>query len=388
MAVRWRRYYSQCKPIACTGKRSKACPTDLPRRASGECKACGVWLVELFDESKNWLSLSFRDVKNKRDAERRLSLLIADRERGRLSLPKKKHIPVLSEYVKTYLDLQKGISENTLLMKQRGTALLVKYLGGYPLDKITPFLVEKFRLERREKDGVKDSSINIDVQVLSHLFSTAVSAGIIEKNPCKNVKKFKTAQYRDRILSGQEIALLFDKLTGKESIMVMVGLFTGMRLNEVLKLRWDNIDFVKHLITFTQSKTGKLVVMPFSNTTADALLRYRATFTGFCEDTPMFEEQEITHKVVSAYSSKLKALFRQLGITDFGFHGLRHTFASMQGDLGTGAVAIKELLGHADLTMTTRYAHTGLDIKKKATQVMEDHVLSILKESKSMAMQT
>lgn len=48
---------------------------------------------------------------------------------------------------------------------------------------------------------------------------------------------------------------------------------------------------------------------------------------------------------------------------DFGFHGLRHTFASLQGDLGTGAVAIK------------------------ATQVMEDHILSILKESKSMAKQ-
>lgn len=387
MAVRWRRYFKDCKPIQCSGKRSKGCPTNLPRKANGAFKTCGVWCIEFFDSNKEWQSLTFKDVHCKTDAEKRFMMFIADRERSRLNLPKSKRIPMLSAYIKTYLSLQKGVTENTRLMKERACLLLEKHLGCYALDKITPFIIEKFRIARKEKDGVKDSSINIDVQVLSHLFSTAVNSGLIEKNPCKNVKKFKMALSKDRILSGQEITLLLDRLEGKDRLMVQIGLFTGMRLNEVLKLQWGDISFVKHLITFTQSKTGKLLVIPFPNYLADALLRYRSNLSGFNDNSRLFEAQEITHKVVSAYSTRFTTLFRQSGVADFGFHGLRHSFASLQGDFGTGAVAIKELLGHSDLAMTTRYAHGDLSIKKKATQLMEDHVLSILKESKTTAMQ-
>ena len=61
---------------------------DRPRRLNGEYKKCGSWVVELFDESGMWKSIAFRDVRNKRDAEKRLALLIGDRERGSLRLPK------------------------------------------------------------------------------------------------------------------------------------------------------------------------------------------------------------------------------------------------------------------------------------------------------------
>lgn len=89
MAVRFRKYYKDCRDIACNGKRSKVCP-DLPKRANGEYKTCGAWCVEFFDDQRQWRSLSFKDVTNKTEAKERLALLIGDRESGQLNLPKKK----------------------------------------------------------------------------------------------------------------------------------------------------------------------------------------------------------------------------------------------------------------------------------------------------------
>ncbi|MBF8278365.1 MAG: xerD 1, partial [Candidatus Brocadiaceae bacterium] len=118
MAVRYRKYFNQCKPIQCTGRRSRQCP-ETPRRASGDYKTCGVWCVEFFDDSKQWQSLTFRDIRNKSDAEKRLTLFISDRERGQLKLPKKKAVPTLAKYAKEYLELHKGAKENTFVMKRR-----------------------------------------------------------------------------------------------------------------------------------------------------------------------------------------------------------------------------------------------------------------------------
>ncbi|OHB34270.1 MAG: hypothetical protein A2Y09_02715 [Planctomycetes bacterium GWA2_39_15] len=56
---------------------------------------------------------------------------------------------------------------------------MTRYPGDYPLDKITPFVIEKYRIDRKEKDKVKDSGINIDGAILSHIYTTAIKVGII-----------------------------------------------------------------------------------------------------------------------------------------------------------------------------------------------------------------
>lgn len=373
LGVRYRKYFSQCKPIECGGRKGKYCPNDRPKRSSGEYKTCGVWCLEFFDDNKQWQSLTFKDIRCKTEAGRRLAIFIGDRERGQLNLPKGKVITTLAEYSKIYLELSKAAKENTRLSKQRAVNSLVKHLGHYQLNKITPFLIEKYRIARKEADKVKESSINIDFNTLSHLFNIALTDGIIDKNPCKSVKRFKTVQTRDRVLSDAEIALLFDKLQGKDRLIFIVGLFTGMRLGEILGLKWNNIDSQKGLISFTQSKTGKLITIPLSTYIANMLNEYRQNCTG----EHLFENREITHAIVGRYSNRFSALFKQFGIDNFTFHNLRHCFSSLQAELGTGAIITKDILGHSNLNMTLRYSHTNLESKQKAIQGLTDRILSI-----------
>jgi integrase len=261
--------------------------------------------------------------------------------------------------------------------KRRSTKSLVEYLGGYNLDKITPFVVEKFRLERKEKDGVSDSTINDDVAILSHIFTTAIKAGIVDKNPCKNIRRLKVTQTKDRVLSQSEIALLLDKLQGKDRLMVLVGLFTGLRLGGVLGISWQDIDFTRKIIT-SSHKTGKLVSIPLSDYLEGELLRHKGNNSG----DRVFETREITNTVVVRYSDHFSTLFKSLGIHNFTFHNLRHTFSSLlQGELGIGAVVVQGMTGHSSLGMLQRYSHTQLDSKKKAIQALTNHVLGMSKKT-------
>ncbi len=379
MAVRFRKYFKQCKGkrqagdrygkvvggIDCEGRRGRHCPEGIPQ-------PCGKWLLEFFDDKGRWVSLSFKDIQNRKDAEKRLSLFIADKERGKLNLPKRKIIPTLSEYGQTYLDLCRNDKENTYTLKLCMVTTLTRHIGTYLIDKITPFIIEKYRMERREKDGVKDSSINIDVAILSHIFTTAIKAGIVEKNPCKDVRRLKVTQVKDRVLNQSEIAILMDRLKDKDRLMVLVGLFTGLRLGGVLSLSWNDIDFNNGIIS-SNHKTSKLVNIPMSGYLRDELEGYRRHSTG---DT-VFESREITRDVVIEYSKHFSALFKRLNIQGVTFHTLRHTFSSiLQGELGIGAVTVQGMTGHSSLSMLQKYSHTGLDNKRHAIEALTAHVLN------------
>src|SRR3990167_3183708 len=79
---------------------------------------------------------------------------------------------------------------------------------------------------------------------------------------------------------------------------------------------------------------GKLVSIPLSDYLEGELLRYK----GNNPDARVFETREITKDVVDKYSEHFSKLFKSLGIHNFTFHNLRHTFSSiLQGELGIGA---------------------------------------------------
>ena len=380
MAVRFRKYFPQCrgkrtkgdrydrvivKGVECEGKRSKHCPQGLPM-------PCGVWAIDFRHPDGRWVSKVYPEIRNRTEAEHFLSIIKTDILRNKFNLPGEGAIPTLKEYSRRYLELHRGAKENTLAMKQRGINALIAVLGDRSLNKITPFIIEKYRIERKEKDSVQDSSINIDISILSHIYNVAIKAGIIEKNPCKDVKPFKITQTRDRVLSQPEIALLLDKLQGKDRLMVLVGLFTGLRLGGVLGLSWYDIDFTKKIIS-SSHKTGKLVSIPVSDYLSKELLKWKENNSG----DMVFETRKITNTVVVYYSEHFSKLFKDLGIHNFTFHNLRHTFASLlQGELNVGAVVVQGMTGHSSLSMLQKYSHTGLDNKQKAIKSLTEYVLS------------
>ena len=382
MAIRWRKYHSQCKGkrnegdrygkvaekgINCEGKRGKHCPEGTP-------SSCGTWAIDYREIDGRWVSKVFPGI-SKTEAKERLEDIRSNIRRGLIGLPQARKILTLKEYAGKYLELSRNDKENTRAAKKRAVKVLTKYLGDYRLDKITSFIVEKFRIERQDKDGVKPSAINMDTAFLGHMFNTAIKQGLLDKNPCQNVKRLKVTQTKDRVLSQDEISLLLNKLEGKNRLMVLVGLSTGLRLGGILSLSWADMDLNKGLI-HSSHKTGKMVSIPISDYLIGELRKWKETNTG----NRLFVEGKITHKVVVKYSEHFSQLFKSMGIDNFTFHNLRHTFASiLQGELGIGAVVVQGMTGHSSLGMLQKYSHTGMDAKKTAINALSDHILNATK---------
>ncbi len=160
--------------------------------------------------------------------------------------------------------------------------------------------------------------------------------------------------------------------------MVLIGLFGGLRLGEMLRLKKGDIDFSKNLITLVQTKTGKLISVPISDFLAQELKEYKEN----CTDEYLFESGEINHSLVVKYSYHFTKLFKNLGIDCFTYHNLRHCFSTFQSDSGSDAFTTQSLLGHSSLAMTARYTHKQIEAKRNAIEGMTDYILVMSKKGK------
>jgi integrase len=125
---------------------------------------------------------------------------------------------------------------------------------------------------------------------------------------------------------------------------VEVALLTGMRRSELLGLKWEQIR--NGFIYLTETKGGKARQIPINDR-----LEGRRFY-------------EVKRSFVSAC--------RRAGIEDFRFHDLRHTFASRLVMKGASLKAVQELLGHADLKMTMRYAHLSHEHLRDSVNLLND----------------
>lgn len=372
MAARFRKYFQQCKPIQCTGRRSRQCP-EIPRRANGAYKACGAWVVELRDSSGMWVSRVFRDVTSKTVAKERLALLEADKQRGFLNLPARQIIPDVGTFCKDYLKQIAGITkENTYLSRVASVSAITKHLGTYKIDRLTAFLIEKFMADRI-KEGVLHTTINLNVCHLKEILNKAKQQGLIKANPCDGIARLKGVGKREkRALTPEEIQLLLNGLAGANRLMCIISLFSGLRLSDVLSLQWSSIDFNNSLISVVICKTGRLEVIPMPKNLHAELLEYKKC----AQAAYLFNEGKLNHAVRVRFSNHFKNLFSKIGIKNASFHLLRHTAATTLSQLGNDISLTSKLLGHSNIQTTAGfYIHHDLGIKRAAVDMLERHIL-------------
>lgn len=130
--------------------------------------------------------------------------------------------------------------------------------------------------------------------------------------------------------------------------VVLLAMNTGLRRGELLSLRWSDIDLSGRMLTVRaeQAKSGKQRHVPLNDEAHAVLVRWRSYGT---PQDRVFRVRDIK----TAY----KAVLDAADIDNFRFHDLRHHFASKLVRAGVDLNTVRELLGHADMTMTLRYAH-------------------------------
>ncbi len=252
-------------------------------------------------------------------------------------------------------------------------------LEKLPLSEISPFLLEKIKMDLLGQDYSKQTVKHILVLIRQAINKALVWNLWTGENPIKRVAiPDKLNNKRERFLSRQEADALLAEL-GRVSPqlkdMALLSLHTGMRAGEIFALRWGNIHFESGIINIADSKSGEAQKVYMTSLVKEMLL-------GRAKNNPPHELVFRNRKggqiqeVSDAYERAVKRLKLNEGVTDSRqkvcFHTLRHTFASWLALEGTPILTIKELLRHSSLTMTERYAHLIPDHKRRAILIFED----------------
>ena len=164
-----------------------------------------------------------------------------------------------------------------------------------------------------------------------------------------------------------------------------MSLYTGLRLGEVIALKWQNVDMKNKLIYIdktlsTISQNHKTLTIESSPKTQSSIREIPISNQLLFLLKQLKLKSTNDYVIVShnnkqikprAYQKSFENLLKKLHIKHYGFHAIRHTFATRLLENGVDIKTISELLGHSSPTITlNRYIHTNLQKKRKAMEIL------------------
>lgn len=260
-------------------------------------------------------------------------------------------------------------------------------IGDMNVNDLTPIVLQSFVTELLNNGNLKTGKelsanfVNMVISVIQNSLKTAHLVGIANEYTANKIKRPRTKEKQVECFSCQEQKKIEnyvlnnrkDKLFG-----IVLCLYTGLRIGELLALTWSDIDFGKGLLFVSKSchdgndghnhiriiDSPKTVhsrrVIPLPKQILPLLKNLKKRSN--CEyiiadgDKPVF---------VRSYQRTFELLLKKLHIPHKGFHSLRHTFATRAIECGVDVKTLAELLGHKNATITlNRYAHSLLEHKQ------------------------
>ena len=269
--------------------------------------------------------------------------------------------------------------------------------GHKLLEEISAGDVQKWAT-KRTKEGIKVATNNRLIAAIKAALSKAVEWDIITENPLAKLRVSGGADGGKVVrflLPDEEIALR-DALDSREERfraeresvnawrrqrryeekpklpefadylkpMVLISLNTGIRQGELLSLVWSATDLDRGILTIhgDLAKSGKTRHIPLNREALSVLQHWKNQANS--DEGLVFPSR--TGGQMDNVQKSWTAVLTMAGIKDFRWHDLRHTFASTLVMAGTNLNTVRELMGHADIKMTLRYAHLGAEHKQAA----------------------
>ena len=272
---------------------------------------------------------------------------------------------LVTEYVK-WAERQKSFKKSKIYL----IGQLSGIYGNVPLRRFTSMMLEQFQTDKLNI-GRKPATVNRLIATLSHMFTKAVEWDMVEDETLKRIRKVKLLpenNRRLRYLLPEECQRLIESCDNHLKPIVVTALNTGMRKDEILGLKWDNVDLKMGFILLNQEQTknSERKEIPINSTLMEILRNIQKR-----DDIPYVFYNPLTGNRYDDVKRSYKTALKKAGINDFKFHDLRHTFASQLVMAGIDITTIKELLGHKDLKMTLRYAHLAPSHKLKAIAILD-----------------
>jgi len=267
------------------------------------------------------------------------------------------------------------------------------------MEDVSPWLIEKWRSARRQA-GISAATINRDLVSLKSMLSKAVEWGYLPHSPLLKVKPLKVDSLpKIRFLEVSEEKRLRDALRERETLarskrdsgnewreersypvlasihqthfsdhlqpLVLLAMNTGLRRGELFGLEWQSVDFKNKNIRIVgeSAKSSHARYLPLNDEAHLILLNWWRG-KGCPELGLVFPGK--SGEALNNFRKSWVTILKKAAINSFRFHDTRHHFASRLVMAGVPLNTVRELLGHADIKMTLKYAHLAPGVKADA----------------------
>ena len=262
-------------------------------------------------------------------------------------------------------------------------------LGEYELDELTPLVLQRYITELIESGNMKTgkglaaNSVNGIITVIQNSLKLAYALGTIKEYAADKIRRPKTKEKEVTCFTlSEQKKIERAALAGKKTkwLGIVVCLYTGLRIGELLALEWKDVDFQKGVLTVSKSRhegkdeNGRYAQIVESPKTVSSRRCIPLPKQILCELRMLKRKSRSVYVIsngessipVRSYQRSFERLLKKLDIPHKGFHALRHTFATRALECGMDVKMLSELLGHKDPAVTLRrYVHSLMEQKKE-----------------------
>ncbi len=262
-------------------------------------------------------------------------------------------------------------------------------LGEYELNELTPLILQRYITELIESGNMKTgkglaaNSVNGIITVIQNSLKLAYALGTIKEYAADKIRRPKTKEKEVTCFTlSEQKKIERAALAGKKTkwLGIVVCLYTGLRIGELLALEWKDVDFQKGVLTVSKSRhegkdeNGRYAHIVESPKTVSSRRCIPLPKQILCELRMLKRKSRSLYVIsngessipVRSYQRSFERLLKKLDIPHKGFHALRHTFATRALECGMDVKMLSELLGHKDPAVTLRrYVHSLMEQKKE-----------------------
>ncbi len=271
-----------------------------------------------------------------------------------------------------YIQFEKRFSTHTIKAYQTDLSQFYLYVRNqYQIHKaseIDHHIIRSWIVSLIEHE-VSTRSVNRKLSTLKSYFKFLLKEGLIDQNPMQRIIPPKSSKKLPVFIENDSMDMLLDELDFGEGMAAMrdklileIFYLTGIRLNELINIKIPDINFTSKTIKIF-GKRNKERYVPLSKETTIKMQKYLTYLKNEHPETTYFFTtnkgkklyEKFVYRLANSYLSKVTTINKKSP------HILRHTFATHMLNSGADLNAIKEILGHANLSATQVYTHNTIE---------------------------
>lgn len=264
--------------------------------------------------------------------------------------------------------------------RQQAEKYILPALGDYDMSALTAVELQKFSASL-PKSGLAPSSINFIIAIVRSSLKKGVQLGVTDRQYGDSIVRPRVRARTVSCFTKDEQRKIESYILGHEEpylFGILLTLYTGLRIGELLALTWDDVDLQKGVMTISKScydkwenhcyvkaidttktkSSERVIPLPWQIVAHMKALKKKTS----CRYVVVGKTESGAQ--IRSYQRAFERLLRRLGVKHKGFHALRHTFATRALEVGVDVKTLSEILGHKDPSITLRrYTHSLMEHK-------------------------